>query len=72
MGSSSKQPPKWCLVKDFKISQPTMPPIRAEVFNLWNHTNWQSIATKLETRGFSQSVRNRDPRQMQFEARFTL
>ena len=58
--------------KDLKVSEHSTLQFRVEAFNIWNHTNFQSIATKLGAGGFGQIASDRDPRQMQLEAKYSF
>jgi hypothetical protein len=56
--------------KNINISENTHLQFRVEAFNVWNHTNWQTINTYDTGPTFGEITSDRDPRQMQLGARF--
>jgi hypothetical protein len=56
--------------KNVNVTEHTHLQFRVEAFNLWNHTNWQTINTYDTGPTFGEITSDRDPRQMQVGARF--
>ena len=61
------------LFRNFKITNGTTIQLRAEAFNVVNHTNWATVATTAtSTSTFGTITAARDPRIMQFAGKFTF
>ena len=46
--------------------------LRAEIFNIFNHTNFRGLSTNVTAATFGQSISTRDPRTMQFGAKLSF
>jgi hypothetical protein len=60
------------IFKDVLTSDHTKLQFRAEAFNIFNHVNWTTVNTGQINAIFGQVTADRDPRQMQFGARFVF
>ena len=58
------------LMKNFKIGERTSLQMRAEAFNVFNHTNFDSIDAGLGDGTFGQATGTHEPRIMQFSGKF--
>lgn len=59
--------------RNFKITNSTTIQLRAEAFNVVNHTNWTTVATTATTTStFGTVTAARDPRIMQFAGKFNF
>ena len=58
------------VLKNFKLSERKRIEFRAEIFNLFNHTNFTSVGTVIDTPSFGQLTASRDPRDIQFGLKF--
>jgi hypothetical protein len=60
----------WALYKAFPLRERLKMQIRAEAFNIWNHTNFNGVCTGLGSGCFGQLTGALDPRQLEFALRF--
>lgn len=58
------------LSKNFRFNESMRLQLRAEAFNVFNWTNFSSISTNVTSLSFGQATTARDPRTMQFGAKF--
>ena len=52
--------------KTFRFGESVSAQLRAEMFNIFNHTNYRTISTNITSTNFGQVTALRDPRTMQF------
>jgi len=57
------------LMKNFKLGEHASLQMRAEAFNLFNHTSFMTIGTELNTDQFGQATLAHEPRIMQFSGK---
>ena len=64
----------WSLFKDFHLTKGEGPMIqlRAESYNIFNHTEWNNIDTQFTDGNFGQVTSTYDPRTWQFGGKFTF
>jgi Carboxypeptidase regulatory-like domain len=60
------------LFKNFRIREAVNFQIRAEAFNIFNHTNFRAIQTNITSAVYGQVTTVRDPRTLQFGAKLTF
>ncbi len=58
------------LVKNLRFGESTRLQLRGEAFNILNHTNFRSLSTNVTSSTFGQVISVRDPRTLQFAAKF--
>jgi hypothetical protein len=58
------------LSKNFRFSESMRLQLRAEAYNVFNWTNFRSLSTNVTSGTFGQAISARDPRTMQFGAKF--
>jgi hypothetical protein len=58
------------LVKNFRFSESVKVQLRAEAFNVFNHTNFRTVSTNVTSTTFGQVTAFRDPRVIQLGAKF--
>jgi hypothetical protein len=58
------------LYKDFRLTERQTIQFRGELFNIFNHTNFNSIQTMFGTSNFGQVTSARDPRIVEFALRY--
>jgi hypothetical protein len=58
------------LAKNFRFTEDMRLQLRAEAFNIFNWTNFRGISTNVTAANFGQVISVRDPRTMQFAAKF--
>src|SRR5690606_6200971 len=58
------------LSKNFRFSESMRLQLRAEAYNVFNWTNFRSLSTNVTSGTFGQATTARDPRTMQFGAKF--
>ncbi len=56
--------------KNFKVTETTRLQFRAEMFNVFNHTNYDSVGTAFGTSSFGRVLSTRDPRNIQLGLKF--
>lgn len=60
------------LAKNLRFGETVRLQLRGEVFNLLNHTNFRGLSTNVTAATFGQAISTRDPRTMQFGAKFSF
>jgi hypothetical protein len=58
------------LYKDFRLTERQTIQFRGELFNIFNHTNFNSVQTTFGTSNFGQVTSARDPRIVEFALRY--
>jgi hypothetical protein len=58
--------------KNFRVHERMNLQFRAEMFNIWNTVNFNSVDTTLGTGGFGQVTSTYDPRIMQLALKLTF
>jgi Leu/Phe-tRNA-protein transferase len=58
------------MIKNFRISESMQVQLRAEAFNIFNHTNFQTIIVNVTSGTYGNVTVVRDPRTIQLGAKF--
>ena len=62
----STQRVDFTMSKNFRFTESVYLQLRAEMFNIFNHTNFRAISTNITAANFGVVTTTRDPRTMQF------
>ncbi len=60
------------MTKNFKFGEKYRIQLKAEAFNIFNHTNFRGLSTNVTAANYGQVISVRDPRTMQFGAKFNF
>ena len=60
------------LMRNVRLKEGTSLQLRAEAYNVFNHTNWNGANTSINSTSFGVISGNGDPRNMQLAAKFTF